>query len=156
MQRTNRLINAFSGKRKAGPACDAPDPKPGITIARWLFAVWLVILLIVALLCRLPWKVPTLLFIVILALTVLPRRARKIFWAAAGLLVMALIIWILLPDNNKGWRPYIIEKQAAAFEANLDIPPEQNAAKIYDQLLEDYDPNAAPAFLDKETEAITL
>jgi len=60
-----------------------------------------------------------------------------------------LIVWVFLPEADGDWRPYTFDKELAAFEAKYAIPPEENAARIYNELLGDYnlnvctvDPNA--------------
>ena len=116
------------------------------------------LLIIAALFLRAPWKVTTLLFVILLACTVLPRPARKWFWASVGLLVLVLVIWVFLPDDNEGWRPYTFDKELAEIEARRAIPDSKNAATIYNQLLENYDLEAThrPNSLDWDTWKSTL
>jgi len=107
-------------------------------ILKWTGLILLGILLITALVFQTPWKVTTLLAIVLLACTVLPKPYRKWFWASVGLLLIVSVVWVFLPDNNEGWRPYTFEEKLAAIEAKRAVPDEQNAAVIYNQLLQDY------------------
>jgi len=75
---------------------------------------------------------------------------------SGGAIVIALIIWVFLPDDNEGWRPYTFDEELAALEAKYVIPDEENAATIYNQLLEDYNEAAfEPNFLDPNLEYLT-
>ena len=98
--------------------------------------------LITAIIFQAPWKVITLLVIFLLACTVLPRALRKWFWLSVGAVVVALVVWVFLPDDNEGWRPYTFDEELAALEAKYAIPPEENAATIYNELSDNYDKNA--------------
>ena len=115
--------------------------KPGIIrrILKWVRLAILSLLLILAILFQAPWKVITLLFIVLAACTILPRQMRKWFWLSAGGVVITLIIWVFLPDDNEGWRPYTFDEELAVLEASWAIPDEENAAMIYNKLFEDFD-----------------
>jgi len=117
------------------------NKKPGILkrIFKWFGLAILTLLLIAAFFFQAPWKVITLLVIILLACTALPKPARKWFWLSVGLVVIALIIWIFLPDGDRGdWRPYTFDEELAAIEAARAIPDSENAAIIYNQLLQDY------------------
>ena len=83
-----------------------------------------------------PWKIITLLAIILAACTVLPKQIRKWFWLSAGVVVLILIIWIFLPEDNEGWRPYTFDEELAAMEAKYAIPDEENAATIYNELMQ--------------------
>ena len=131
--------------------------KPAIVkrIFKWIGLGLLAILLIAALIFQAPWKVITLLVVIFLACTVLPKPARKWFWLSVGAVVIALIIWVFLPDRGE-WKPYTFDEELAALEAKRAIPDSENAAIIYNKLLEDYDPNVMDAdFLVGELERLT-
>lgn len=135
--------------------------KAGIVkrIFKWLGLVSLSILLIAALIFQAPWKVITLLVIILLACTILPKPARKWFWLSVAVVVIALIIWVFLPDDRGDWKPYkcTFDKELAAIEAKRAIPDSENAARIYDTILEDYGRNAMyPDFFDHELYRLTL
>jgi hypothetical protein len=51
-----------------------------------------------------------------------------------------LVIWILLPEDNEDWRPYAFEKEIAIHEAEYAIPNGENAAIVYNELIQDCDP----------------
>ena len=71
----------------------------------------------------------------------MPRKFRKWFRLSVGIVIVALIIWVFLPEDNQGWRPYTFDAELAAIEAARAIPESENAAVIYNQLLADYDAN---------------
>ena len=114
--------------------------KPGIykRIQKWIGLGLLVLLLIAALIFQAPWKVITLLLIVLAVCTVLPKPYRKWFRLSVVAIVIAFIVWIFLPDKTEGWQPYTFDEEFAALEAKYAIPDSENAAIIYNQLLEDY------------------
>jgi len=120
--------------------------KPGIflRILKWFGLGVLILLLIAGLFFRAPLKVNGLLLIFLLACTALPKKAIKWFWLCVGVVVIALIIWVFLPDETQGWRPYTFDEELAALEAKRAIPDEENAARIYNELLGDYNPNVCP------------
>jgi hypothetical protein len=120
--------------------------KAGIAkrILKWLSFGLLTLLLIVSILLQGPWKVTTLL-VILIAGTVPPKPYGKYFWLCVGGVVIALIIWVFLPEETEGWRPYTFDKELAVLEAKRAVPDEGNAAVIYNQLLEDY--NGGVAFL---------
>lgn len=120
------------------------------SIFRWLFVTLLAVLLITAIIFQAPWKVATLLVIFLLACTALPRPFRKWFWLSVGVVVLALVIWVFLPDRNGDWRPYTFDEELAALEAKYAIPDEENAATIYNELLENYDKDAFYANLPRD------
>ena len=96
----------------------------------------LILLIIAAIYFQAPWKATALLLIILLANVLLPKGKKRWFWAAAGIVAIALIVWVFLPDNNTGWRPYTFDKELTALETKYKIPDEQNAALIYQPLLE--------------------
>ena len=122
------------------PEEEQEQKKPGIVrrIFKWIGLGLLSILLIAALIFQAPWKVITLLVIILLACTVLPKQMRKWFWLSAGAIVVALIIWVFLPDTGD-WKPYTFDEELAALEAKYAIPDSENAATIYNKLLGDED-----------------
>ncbi|MBL7107006.1 MAG: hypothetical protein ISS77_05320 [Phycisphaerae bacterium] len=112
--------------------------KPGIIkrILKWTGLFFLGLILIVAVAFQAPWKVTTILLILFLACTILPKPARKWFWLGCAGVIVILIIWVFLPINNEGWRPYTFDDQIAAMEAKYAVPDEENAAVFYNYLLE--------------------
>ena len=108
-------------------------------ILKWIGLGLLSLLLIAAIIFQAPWKVITLLAVILLACTTLPKPHRKFFWASVGIVVIALIIWVFLPDDNEGWKPYTFDEELDALETARAIPDEQNAAVIYEELFANYD-----------------
>ena len=126
-------------------------------ILRWVFCGLLAVLLIAALIVQAPGKIVTLLIVLLLGCAALPKSVRKWFWLSAAAVVISLIIWVLLPDDDEGWRPYTFDEELAALEAKYAIPDEENAATIYNKLLRDYDPDEMKlVFLDPGQKSITL
>ncbi len=118
-------------------------------IFKWIGLVLLTLLLFAAIVFQAPWKVIILLAIILAACTILPKPARKWFWLSAGVVLIALIIWVLLPEDDEGWRPYTFDKELAALEAKYTIPDEENAAMIYNELFDtlDVDSNQPEFFI---------
>jgi len=108
-------------------------------VFKWIGLSFLVLLLIAAVFFQAPWKVITLLAIVLAACTVLPKPFRKWFWLSACAIVIALIIWVLLPEDNESWRPYTFDKELAKLETEYSIPDEENTAFAYDAIFENLD-----------------
>lgn len=110
-------------------------------------------LLIASIIFQAPWKVITLFAVIFLACTILPKPYRKYFWLSVACVVIALIIWVFLPEDSEGWRPYTFDKELAALKAKYAIPDGENAAVIYNQLLEDYNKATfEPNFVDPNLE----
>ncbi|UCF43878.1 MAG: hypothetical protein JSV99_02850 [Planctomycetota bacterium] len=130
---------------------EEPKKKRGVVkkILKWIGVGVLGLLIILGLIFQAPWKVIALLVVFLLAHTVLPRGGLKWFWAGVGVVVIALIIWVFLPEDDTGWRPYTFDEELAALEAKYAIPDEENAARIYNELLESYDSNSYYAGLEE-------
>jgi len=111
-------------------------------ILKWLGLGVLILLLIAGLFFQAPLKVNGLLLIFVVACTALPKKALKWFWLSVAAVVIALIIWVFLPDETQGWRPYTFDEEQAALEAKYAVPDSENVAMIYNQLLEEYDSNS--------------
>jgi hypothetical protein len=120
-----------------------PEVKKRLCLAsRIIRSAWITllsILLAVSLFLQVPWKVTTLVFIFLFAATVLPRVYRKWFWAAVGCAAAAVTIWVFLPEADEGWRPYTFDNESATLEAKYAIPNGENAAVIYNKLIDDYE-----------------
>jgi hypothetical protein len=109
----------------------------------------LTLLILLALVVEAPKKLVILLLIILAAFTALPRPYRKYFLLTAAGTVIALIVWIFLPEDNEGWRPYTFDEEVAALEAKYAVPDEENAALIYNEIFEtpDIDSNQPEFFL---------
>jgi hypothetical protein len=126
------------------PKEEQEKKKPGIVrrIFKWIGLGLLTLLIILGLIFQAPWKVITLLLIVLAACRILPKPAIKWFWLSVGVIIIALIIWVFLPEADGDWRPYTFDEELAALEAKRAIPDEENAATIYKQLLDTHEPNS--------------
>ena len=109
------------------------------TFLKWVFVLILAVLLIAGLYFHAPWKVLTLLAIVLSAITILPKRFRKYFYITTACIAIALTIWVFLPEDNTAWKPYTLDDELIALNAKHEIPDDQNAAIIYEQFSEQYD-----------------
>jgi hypothetical protein len=123
---------------------------------RCIFIVLLGLLLIGGGYFQAPWKVLALIAIILATLTIIPKRKRKWIWLTFGIVVIALVVWIFLPEGDGDWRPYTFDEELTAMEAKRAIPDDQNAATIYNQLIETYDVNDfEPDFMDDDLDYIT-
>ncbi len=113
--------------------------------------------IVVLLMLQAPLKVLALVCIFLASFTILPKRARKWFKLGVTGVVIALIIWVFLPDESEGWRPYTFDKELADLKAKRAIPEAENAAIIYNKLLETYEPYTInPFFLSDEIGELTM
>lgn len=111
--------------------------KPGLLrrILWWFWVILLTALLVLGFVFAAPWKVITLIAIFLAAATILPRIYRKWFWLTVGIVVLATVVWIFLPDDNKDWRPYQFDKELAQLQARYAVPDSENTAILYSQIL---------------------
>ena len=75
-------------------------------IFKWIGLSILILLILLALVVEAPKKLVILLLIILAAFTALPKPARKWFWLSVGAVVLLLIIWIFLPEDNEGCKIY--------------------------------------------------
>lgn len=108
-------------------------------IFRWFGLAILGLLLITLIIFHAPWKIITLLAVVLAACTFLPEPHRKWFWLFAAVTLIAVTVWIFLPEDNEEWSTFTFDDEIAGYEAKYAIPDEENAAVIYNELLRDYD-----------------
>jgi hypothetical protein len=120
-----------------------PEDKPGKKkcgkvkrISNWIGLGLFCLLIIATVVLQAPWKVIVLLLAIAGNGTVVPKRIARWIWYSAAVLVIGLIVWVFLPSDNEGWRPYTFDEELAALEAKYAIPDEQNAAVVYNQLFE--------------------
>jgi len=124
---------------------------------RCIFIVLLVLLLIAGLYFKVPWKVTALIAIILATLTIVPKRARKWIWPTFAIIIITIVVWVFLPEENGDWRPYTFDEELAAMEAKRAVPDDQNAATIYNKLIETYDVNDfEPEFMDDELDDLTM
>ena len=122
------------------------------SILKWAGLVLLSLLLLIALIFQAPWKVTLLLAIFLLACTILPKPYKKHFWGGTGIVVIILIIWVFLPTETEGWKPFTFDEEIDAYKAQFAIPDEENAALIYNKIFDNYDSNVIePNLVDEKT-----
>jgi hypothetical protein len=109
-------------------------------IFRWIGLSFLILIFLTMLVFHAPWKIITLLAIVLVVCIFLPERHRKWFWLVDAIALIVVVVWIFLPEDNKDWHPFIFDEEIAAYEKKFTVPDEQNAAVIYNRLLQDFDP----------------
>jgi hypothetical protein len=131
----------------------------GVTskIIRWIWLAILSLLFIAGVVFQAPLKVLALVAIFLLACTILPLRWRKWFWAEVGVIVLVLVLWVLAPEKDSGWKPFTFDDELAVLEAKNKIPDEENAAVIYNKLIADYNKSDfEPNFITCEMDNVLL
>jgi len=125
-------------------------------ICRSIWLALLTALILGVLMIDAPWKVIALLLIILAGCTILPKETVKWFWLSVAVVVVSLIIWVFLPDENGGWRPYTFDEELAALQAKYAIPDSENAAITYNQLSQMYGDIVFPFdFFGEEVESLT-
>jgi len=115
-----------------------------VAILRWVWIVLFAVLVIASIVVHAPWKVLALCSIFLLGALAIPRRPRRYFWISVGAIVLAAGVWIFLPNDSQGWRPYAFDVEMEAFLAKHRVPDAENAARIYEDICRawgDGDPN---------------
>ena len=90
-------------------------------ILKWIGLGLLAFLLILALAFQAPWKVIALLAIIFLACAILSERYLKWFFLLTIAVLIAILIWLFLPDADETWRPYTFDEELADYEAKFTI-----------------------------------
>jgi len=103
-------------------------------VLRWIWIVVWSILLAASIVFHAPWKIAAVSSVLLLGAAAIPRRSRPYFWAAVGSIVLAGAIWVFLPNDSQGWRPYTFEKEMEVFLAKHHVPDAENAARIYEDI----------------------
>jgi hypothetical protein len=89
---------------------------------------------------RAPWKILVLDSILLALLTVVPKQKRKYGWLALAVAVLAVTVWIFIPEKDTGeWKPYTLDAELKAFNDKYAVSDEENAASIYQQIAETLD-----------------
>jgi hypothetical protein len=107
-----------------------------LRILKWIGKGILILLLILSLIFQAPWKIITLLAVFFAACFILPKRMRKWFWRSVGAVVLILLFWVFLPEDDTGWRPYTFDEEIATFREKYAIPDEENATFAYYEIFE--------------------
>jgi hypothetical protein len=109
-------------------------------VIRWLFILLFTVILLGGLYFKAPWKVLVLDAVLLALLTVVPKQKRKYGWLTLAAAVLAVTVWIFIPEKDTGnWRPYTFDEELAALEAERMVPPEDDAAPLYEALFEQWE-----------------
>jgi len=89
-----------------------------------------------------PWKVNAIFVANLLLIIFVPKPLEKWVWLILAVAAAAIAIWVFLPDDNTGWRPYTFDKEITEMESRRFVPYNENAAVNYNKLLQNYDSNS--------------
>lgn len=139
--------------RDSSKGDDMGKPSPAlrsrvVAVLRWLYAVGRCIavgimsaLLIAGLIAGAPWRINVVIGLLLANLIIVPRRLRICFDVIVGVIFIAIIVWVFSPDNDsQRWKPYAFDRELARAEADRMIPPEHNAANLYQTIFLEHDP----------------
>jgi len=121
-----------------------------VAVLKWLYAVGRLIavcilgaLLIAGLIVGAPWRINAVIGLLLANLIIIPRRLRICFDVIVGAVFIAVVVWVLSPDNDsQRWKPYTFDKEQALIEAERMIPPETDAASVYRTIFSEHDSGA--------------
>lgn len=93
-----------------------------------------------------PIKVIALIAIFYFAGIFLKKPFLKYFWLTVLAVAIILVVWIFLPEDNQGWKPFTFDDEIQALNNKYAVPDDKNAALIYDEIFanlteKDLDPN---------------
>jgi len=84
-----------------------------------------------------PPKVLVLDALLLALLTVVPKKKRKYGWLALATAVLAVAVWIFIPEKDSGdWQPYTFDAELAVLEAERIVSREDDAGPLYEVLFE--------------------
>jgi len=106
---------------------------------KWLWVGLVAVVLAAGVYFSAPWKVTALLAVLVVTPTIVPKRARKYIYLVVVIIFFSLAVWVFLPEDDTGWRPYVLDEEIAAWRAKYAVPEDQNAAVIYEEMLGTYD-----------------
>jgi hypothetical protein len=108
-------------------------------IFRCFFACLFAALLIAGLLYVMPGKILLIFTFTLITLTLFPKRIRKLVWLGYSVILLAALIWVLLPEDDTGFVPYTFDDELAALEAERTIGNAPNAAEAYNEVFDSRD-----------------
>ncbi len=76
----------------------------------------------------------------------IPKRYEKRVNVFGWIILLLIIAWVLLPEKEQEWRPYIFYDELVTFEKQRQISDEENAAKVYQQLIDQFDQDEYESF----------
>ena len=106
---------------------------------RCFFACLFAALLIAALLYAMPGKIIFIIAFTLITLALFPKRIRKLVWLGYSVILLAALIWVLLPEDDTGFVPYTFDAELAVLEAKRAITDSPNAAVTYNEVFESLD-----------------
>ncbi len=110
-----------------------------IWFLRFVSVFLLVIVVGLAMLRQLPWKVPAVLSVVPVLGLVVPRKWVVWVWMLPLAGFLGIYIWIQLPGSSSShWRPYQFETAHEVLSADWQIAADDNAATLYERVLGEY------------------
>ena len=108
-----------------------------VIVIRCLFILLFTVILLGGLYFKAPWKILVLDAVLLALLTVVPKKKRKYGWITLGIAVLAVAVWVFIPEKDTGdWRPYTFDEELAVLEAERMVPLEADAAPLYEDLFE--------------------
>ncbi|MEJ5259109.1 MAG: hypothetical protein WHS88_02855 [Anaerohalosphaeraceae bacterium] len=115
----------------------------------WISRILSVLLILLWLYVRLPWKALGL-FCLFLLPALLPKPyAKKVRYGLLGV-VLLVLVWVFLPAQpDPRWKPYALEDQILPWRQAQEIPDGENAAVLYKNLLAQKDWEAMRAQLNR-------
>jgi hypothetical protein len=123
---------------------------------KWTAVTISLILLIIAFLLAMPWRVLLVLSVIPTIGIFMPRDLQKWCWMAMTAVVIGLYVWIRIPEQNASqWRPYVFEQKIAAYLRKGQIPDSPNAAIRYAELFARHDEDLFAYPIDHETDVTT-
>ena len=103
---------------------------------------FLLLFIVALIILHAPWELIAVLVAMLLVSIIVPKSSKKWIGRAFVIILAIFIVWVFLPDDNQNWRPFIFDKELIETETARSIPADQNAATIYNHLLENHDPNS--------------
>jgi hypothetical protein len=116
------------------------------TVLKWIGRAVFAIFILALVYFQAPIKVITFFLIFLLAGIFLKKPYYKYFWLTVLAVVIGLTVWVFLPEDDNGWKPFAFEKDIQALNAKYAVPDSENAALIYNEIFAEYtakdlDPN---------------
>jgi hypothetical protein len=124
-------------------------------VGKWLNRSVLGLFFVTLIVFQAPWKLTLIwAYPTIRSFITFPKNVQK--WETRFFIgcIVGLLIWMLIPSNPDGYRPFQFTEELAAIEKQRAITPEQDAYPVYDKLFHASDPNdrSVPDWVETEIE----